>query len=51
MTRVAWEATDSHSLASGTDLPIAPTEMELFYKTDEHKWYQYNGSDWISLVA
>jgi hypothetical protein len=53
LSRVEWEGVDTHALASGTAFPTvpAPTEMDLFYRTDEHVWYQYDGSDWVDLMS
>jgi len=51
LTRVEWEAETSHYLASGTGYPSTPAEMDLFYRTDEHKWYCYTGSGWTELTA
>ncbi len=48
--RAEWEADDSHELSDGTSFPGAPTEKDFFYRTDEHKWYFYNGTDWINTV-
>lgn len=51
LTRVEWEAEDSHFIASGTGYPSTPAEMDLFYRTDEHKWYIYTGSGWTELTG
>jgi len=49
LTKVEWEAVDTHELTSGTSFPEAPSEIDLFYRTDQHKWYQHNGSAWVLL--
>jgi len=53
LSRAEWEGVDTHALASGTAFPTdpAPNEMDLFYRTDEHLWYQYDGTDWINLMG
>jgi len=47
---VDWNA--AHVIASGTSFPTdpAPAEKDLFYRTDEHKFYIYNGSAWVELT-
>jgi len=49
LTKVEWEAVDTHELTSGTSFPEAPSEKDLFYRTDTHKWYQHDGSDWVCI--
>ncbi|GAH68652.1 unnamed protein product, partial [marine sediment metagenome] len=29
--------------------PESPSEKDRFYRSDEHKWYIYNGTDWKAL--
>jgi len=41
-----FHAEDAHELASGTSFPASPSEGDIFYRTDKHSWYQYNGSSW-----
>ena len=36
-------------MSKGTSFPASPAEGDLFYRTDEHKVYVYNGSAWIVL--
>jgi len=50
LEKTEYEAEASHELASGTEFPGAPTEKELFYRTDEHKWYVWTGSEWRELT-
>lgn len=49
LTEVEWEADDSHELESGTSFPGSPTEKDRYYRSDEHKWYIYNGTEWKAL--
>jgi len=49
LVRVEWEADNIHDLVGGTSFPGSPTETDFFYRTDEHRWYYYNGTDWIEL--
>jgi len=49
LSRAEWEAANSHETVSGVSFPATPVEKDLFYRTDTHKWYQHNGSDWICL--
>ena len=49
LTRTEWESEESHELIHGTSFPASPVERQLFYRDDEHKWYIYNGSDWVWL--
>jgi len=51
LTQAEFEDEASHYLASGTSFPISPSEGDLFYRTDEHKWYIYNGTEWQFLGA
>ena len=50
LTQAEWESTTAHALASGTSFPGSPSEGDLFYRTDEHLWYIYNGTTWKKLV-
>lgn len=45
-----WNA--AHEIASGTSFPTdpAPIEKDLFWRTDEHKLYGYNGTAWVELT-
>jgi len=47
LTKVEWEDEASHELVGGTSFPASPVEKQLYYRTDEHKWYIYNGSAWV----
>jgi len=49
LTYAEWNADDSHFLASGTSFPTAPSEGDLYYRTDEHKWYIYDGTSWQTI--
>jgi len=49
LTQAEFEDEASHYLASGTSFPASPSEGDLFYRTDEHKWYLYNGSSWKAM--
>ena len=49
LTKTEWESEESHELIHGTSFPGSPVERQLFYRGDEHKWYIYNGSAWVSL--
>lgn len=49
LTRTEWESEESHELVHGTSFPSSPVERQLFYRDDEHKWYIYNGTEWVWL--
>jgi hypothetical protein len=49
LTKTEWESEDSHEVVHGTSFPSSPVERQLFYRDDEHKWYIYNGSEWVWL--
>jgi hypothetical protein len=49
LTKTEWENEESHELIHGTSFPASPAERQLFYRDDEHKWYIYNGSEWVWL--
>ena len=51
LSQAEWEADASHALDSGTGFPGSPTEGDLFYRTDEHLWYIYDGSAWTIVNA
>lgn len=51
LTRVEWEGTGTHELASGTSFPGSPTEQDLFYRTDEHIWYIRTNTAWVDLTG
>jgi hypothetical protein len=53
LTSTEFQADDAHFLDSGTSFPTspAPTEMDTFYRTDLHKWYVHNGTEWKELGA
>ena len=35
---------------SGTSFPTSPVEKQLFYRTDLHKLYIYNGTGWVDTT-
>jgi len=49
LTKTEWESEESHELVHGMGFPSSPVERQLFYRDDEHKWYIYDGTDWVSL--
>jgi hypothetical protein len=49
LTKTEWESEESHEVVHGTSFPSSPVERQLFYRDDEHKWYIYNGSEWVWL--
>jgi len=51
LSQAEWEDDASHFLASGTSFPSSPSEGDLFYRTDQHKWYLYNGVGWTNLTT
>ena len=44
--RSQYESEEHHALVSGTSFPAAPVEKQLFYRTDLHLLYIYNGTGW-----
>lgn len=51
ITKNEWESDSLHILSDGTAFPETPTERDQFYRTDLHKWYVYNGTDWRTMVG
>ena len=49
LTREEWESDEGHSFSSGAEFPGAPSEMDIFYRTDEHKLYLYDGTAWAEV--
>lgn len=49
LSKVEWLSEESHQLVHGSSFPASPVERQVFYRDDEHKWYIYNGSSWVSL--
>ena len=43
-----WNA--AHVIASGTSFPESPAEKDLFYRTDTHRFYVYDGTAWNELT-
>ncbi|GAH37960.1 unnamed protein product [marine sediment metagenome] len=48
LTKAEWESEQSHALVHGNAFPAGPVERQLFYRDDEHRWYIYNDTDWIT---
>ncbi len=46
-----FEDEQFHNLTHGNAFPASPIERQLFYRDDEHKWYQYNGTAWKDLTV
>ena len=51
LSRTEWESEETHELVHGTAFPGSPVERQLFYRDDQHLWYIYTGSAWVSLQA
>jgi hypothetical protein len=51
LSKVEWLDEENHELVHGNSFPGSPTERQLFYRDDEHKWYIHNGTSWVSLQA
>jgi hypothetical protein len=49
LTKTEWESEESHELVHGTSFPASPVERQLFYRDNEHRWYIYNGTEWVWL--
>ena len=49
LSKSEWESQESHELIHGTSFPSSPVERQLFYRDDQHKWYIYDGTEWVSL--
>jgi len=49
LTQTEWESETGHNLANGTSFPASPEERDLFYRTDRHAWYIFNGTDWDKI--
>lgn len=47
--RSEFESEQFHNLTHGNAFPASPVERQLFYRDDEHLWYQYNGTAWVSF--
>jgi hypothetical protein len=46
-----YESQAHHALSSGTSFPASPVEKQLFYRTDLHKLYYYNGTTWVDMAG
>jgi len=42
----ASEWNEPHVIESGSSFPSNPSEGDLFYRSDEHRIYYFNGSEW-----
>lgn len=51
LSKAEWLDEENHELLHGDSFPGTPAERQLFYRDDEHKWYIYNGTAWVSLQA
>jgi hypothetical protein len=51
LSKAEWLDEENHELIHGNSFPGSPTERQLFYRDDEHKWYIHNGTSWVSLQA
>lgn len=51
IARTTFEDEEFHSLVHGTSFPASPVEKQLFYRSDLHALYIYNGTSWVSLQA
>lgn len=51
VSQANYEDEAHHALIHGNSFPSNPTERQLFYRDDEHKWYIYNGTSWVNLTA
>jgi len=49
LTQAEFEQEGSHALSSGTSFPGSPSEGDLFYRTDLHRWYIYDGTSWKAM--
>jgi hypothetical protein len=49
--RSAYESEEHHALVSGTSFPASPVEKQLFYRTDLHQLYIYNGTSWVDCTS
>lgn len=45
--RSEFEDEEFHNLTHGSAFPASPTERQLYYRDDLHKWFIYNGTDWV----
>jgi len=48
LSKTEW-LSGAHYFASGIAFPSSPNEGDVFYRTDEHILYIYNGTDWKPL--
>jgi len=53
LSKTEWEDEANHELVSGSAFPTipAPVDKQLFYRTDLHEWYIYNGTGWLALAT
>lgn len=48
ITKTEW-LEGAHYFMSGTSFPASPSEGDVFYKTDEHVLYIFDGTSWKPL--
>lgn len=41
----------NHVLENRTDFPAGPVEGQVIYRIDQHTFYHWNGTRWVSLVG
>lgn len=51
LTKEEWLAVDRHELESGPNFPISPSEGDIFYKSNEHRCYIFDGTEWRQLSS
>lgn len=51
VSKSQYEDQAHHELIHGTSFPASPSERQLFYRDDLHKWYIYNGSSWVETTS
>jgi len=51
LARSEWESEETHELIHGNAFPSSPVERQLFYRDDEHKLYQFDGTNWVCPAA
>ena len=50
LTQAEYTGSNEHNLAQGTSFPGSPSERDLFYRSDEHKWYIRTNTEWVELT-
>jgi len=51
VSRSQYESEEHHAIVSGSSFPTSPAERQLFYRTDLHKLYIYNGTTWVDCTS